>query len=305
MQATSRTPAAARRDSRRTVLRRTAVTAAAAGALTLAGALPAGAINSYNAEPAPERTEVGALVVQWDNDADPSTPDRVRWVCSGTMIDRDTFLTAAHCTTGWPEGTRFHVSLEEDVQGALDAAAAAHPGDADAVAAAVAVEGEAHSHPGYPGTSADSKDIAVVELPADEPAGRWTFTPATLPAAGQLGDAGPQALNAADWVVAGYGTQEGQTGAHGHPGGGVRLKAPLTFNALNKTWVRLSMIEANGNGGACYGDSGGPNFVLLGGERLLAGTTITGDVPCYATNVAYRLDTPVARAFLAPFTDLP
>ncbi|MET7442960.1 hypothetical protein ABZS63_38820, partial [Streptomyces sp. NPDC005568] len=83
-----------------TMARASAVTAAACAAV-LATALPSSAINSYNATPAPERTEVGALVATWDNDDDPATPDRVDWVCSGTMIDSGTFLTAAHCTTDW------------------------------------------------------------------------------------------------------------------------------------------------------------------------------------------------------------
>ena len=38
------------------------------------------------------------------------------------------------------------------------------------------------------------------------------------------------------------------------------------------------MTEPQGNGGAC---------------------------PCYATNVAYRTDSPSARSFLAPYVDLP
>ena len=84
------------------------------------------------------------------------------------------------------------------------------------------------------------------------------------------------------------------------------MKALEDFNALNKAWVRLSMVEARGYGGACYGDSGGPNFVeLADGTLVLAATTITGDVPCYATNVAYRLDTKSARHFLKPFVELP
>ncbi len=287
--------------------KRTAAVATAAAALALAAAVPATAISSYNSEPAPERTEVGALVVTHDHDEDPATPDRVDWVCSGTMIDRDTFLTAAHCTTDWPAGTRFHVSLEQDVQAALDAAAEEHPGAPAAVAAAVAVEGTEHNHPAYPGPSSDTHDISVVELPAGEMARRWDFTPATLPTAGQLEALSPAAPNGTGLTVVGYGTQEAQRGpgGHTHPGGGVRMKAPTGFNALDKTWVRVSMIGARGNGGACYGDSGGPNFAELDGKRVLAGTTITGDAPCYATNVAYRLDTPGARAFLSPYTDLP
>lgn len=267
----------------------------------------AGAITSYNATPAPERTEVGALVVQWDDDGDPATPDRVDWECSGTMVDRDTFVTAGHCTTDWPAGVRFYVSLDQDVQTALDTAVRAHPGDPAAIGAAVGVEGVAHTDPAYPGPSADPHDIAVVQLPASSLAARWTFRPAALPTAGELDALAPQQLNTTAFEVAGYGTQEAQRGPGGqtHPGGGVRMKAPVTFNALDPSWVRLGMTAPQGNGGACYGDSGGPNFAVLDGALVLAATTITGDGPCYATNVAYRLDAPAARAFLAPFVALP
>jgi len=285
--------------------------AAAAAVLTVAATVtfagPASAINSYNASPAHERTEVGALIAQWDNDGDPATPDRIDWVCSGTMVDRDTFLTAAHCTSDWPAGVRFYVSLDQDVQSALDAAAAQHPGNPAAVGAHVAVEGVAHTNPGYPGTQADPHDIAVVQLPAAAMAARWSFTPATLPTANQLDKLGPQALDATRYEVVGYGTQEAVNGPGGqtHPGGGVRMKAPVSFDALNKTWLRLAMTAPQGNGGACYGDSGGPNFAVLGGKLVLVATTITGDSPCYATNVTYRTDTTSARTFLAPFVALP
>ena len=283
--------------------------AVAAVAALVAGTGQASAINSYNATPAPERTEVGALVATWDGDGDPTTPDQVDWVCSGTMVDANTFLTAAHCTAAftWPPNVRFYVSLEQDVQAALDAAQVQHPGDPTAVAQAVGVEGVAHTEPGYPGPSSDTRDIAVVEVPAAAMAARWSFTPATLPTAGLLDRLGSRTLDATGFVVVGYGTEEAQRGpgGHVHPGGGVRMKAPEAFNALNKTWLRLDMHEQHGNGGACYGDSGGPNFALLGGELVLVSTTITGDVPCYATNVTYRTDSPTARAFLAPFVALP
>jgi secreted trypsin-like serine protease len=282
---------------------RTATVAAAVVALAAVTASPAAAVNTYNAVPAPERTEVGALVATWDNDDNPATPDRVDWVCSGTMVDADTFLTAAHCVNDWPSNVRFYVSLSQDVQSALDAAT----GSPAQKAASVGVPGVAHDDPAYPGNSADAHDIAVIELPAKQVAARWSFTPATLPTAGKLGTLSPKALDATEYTVVGYGTEEAQNGPGGqtHPGGGVRMKAPLGFNALNNTWLRLSMIESQGNGGACYGDSGGPNFATLDGKRVLVATTITGDAPCYATNVVYRLDTPSARSFLAPFVALP
>ena len=76
-----------------------------------------------------------------------------------------------------------------------------------------------------------------------------------------------------------------------------------TLNAINPAWLRISMNPATGNGGTCYGDSGGPNF--LGDDRHPGGTTITGDYVCRSTNVDYRLDTPSARAFLGQFVTLP
>ena len=42
------------------------------------------------------------------------------------------------------------------------------------------------------------------------------------------------------------------------------------------------MNKGRNLGGACYGDSGGPNFVEIDNELILAGTTITGDTPCPA-----------------------
>ncbi|MEV6740839.1 hypothetical protein AB0N14_29445 [Streptomyces sp. NPDC051104] len=112
------------------------------------------------------------------------------------MVDRDTFVTAGHCTTDWPSGVRFYVSRDQDVQSALDTAAVAHPGDPSAVASAVGVEGTAHTDSAYPGPSADPHDIAVIQLPAAAVAARWTFAPATLPAAGDLDALGPRQLNA-------------------------------------------------------------------------------------------------------------
>jgi hypothetical protein len=38
---------------------------------------------------------------------------------------------------------------------------------------------------------------------------------------------------------------------------------------------------------------------------ILAATTVGGNRPCYATNVAYRMDTPSARDFLSAYVALP
>lgn len=75
--------------------------------------------------------------------------------------------------------------------------------------------------------------------------------------------------------------------------------------SLQKAWLTLSMNEATGDAGTCFGDSGGPHF--LGGEasNLVVSNTVTGDAVCKAIDKTYRLDTPSARDFLDDFVDLP
>jgi hypothetical protein len=92
-------------------------------------------------------------------------------------------------------------------------------------------------------------------------------------------------------------------GGHQYLYDDVRRVATGTLSAVNPSWLRVSMNTATGDGGTCYGDSGGPNF--LGDSDIVAATTITGDAVCRATNVDYRLDTAAARAFLDDYVALP
>ena len=111
------------------------------------------------------------------------------------------------------------------------------------------------------------------------------------------------------FTAVGYGNQERVVGGGPPVFGpyGSRRVAVGSFFALNKNWLRLSMNPALGDGGTCYGDSGGPNF--LGAyeteTNMIVGVTSTGDTPCRATNVIYRVDTPSAREFLGKYVTLP
>lgn len=294
---------------------RTTLAAVVAGVVIIVTATPAAAISSENSSPAPERTEVGFLGTAADVDGD-GTLDVLGTTCSGTMIDSDTFLTAAHCTDRFPSGERFFVSLEEDVLSLLIAGAGLPPHEFIelGLTSGWIVEGDMYRDPGFPANpgfpnSADQHEIAVIDF-ADRdttPADRWTFTPAMLPTAGQLDAIGARALDGYDWWAVGYGAQEAVPGPGGltHPGGLVRLKAQLDFIALRDPWVQLAMNASRDLGGVCYGDSGGPNYLDLDGTLILAAITSWGDIPCYATAMQYRTDTPSARSFLADFVDLP
>ena len=200
------------------------------------------------------------------------------WIyCSGTLISPTVFLTAAHCGD---DGSTVTVTFDADYQ----------EGDKT-------YTGTFYSDPAYSGVQSDPHDIAVIVF--DKPI--KGITPAELPEADSLSGLSTDQT----FTSVGYGAYEvtNEPGGHQFLYNDVRMVATGTLNAINKTWLRISMNPSTGNGGTCYGDSGGPNF--LGDTDILAAITITGDAVCRSTNVVYRLDTDSARAFLGDYVALP
>jgi hypothetical protein len=223
-------------------------------------------------------------------------------ICSGTLIAPDVFLTASHCTLYFsgqlaPRGFTAYVSFDSPIPF----------GDQTTGTTNLIPVTQVVSNPNYNQAQSDPGDIAVLIIPASATAG---ITPAALPTFQLLDQLSNQnGLKNGVFTAVGYGVQNRVVG------GGVpffqdinpipRMYAFEGFNALNKGYLRMSQNPATGNGGACYGDSGGPNFLTVEGKPLIAAITITGDAVCRATNVAYRLDTSSARDFLAPYVSLP
>lgn len=218
--------------------------------------------------------EVGALL------APVPYSDGTWAACSGTLISPTVFLTAAHCDLG-----------ESTVAVTFDSSYDSDSG--------TEYWGTWHPDPDYGPAQNDPHDIAVVVFP--EP-GVTGITLALLPAAGSLDNL----EHWTEFTAVGYGAQSVTTGQVFHYAD-IRYVATGRLFTQNKSWLRLSMVAALGDGGTCYGDSGGPNFLGAGaGEtNIIAATTITGDFACVATNVDYRLDTESARDFLGQFVTLP
>ena len=78
-----------------------------------------------------------------------------------------------------------------------------------------------------------------------------------------------------------------------------RRSAVMFTKALDSEWIHQEMSISKDQGGACYGDSGGPSLMELNGRTTVVGVTSTGDNACYATNVSARVDTASALDFLA------
>ena len=202
--------------------------------------------------------------------------------CSGTLISPTVFLTAAHCDWGL---SRMAVTFDSVY----------------VAATGTSYWGSWYADPRFRGAQGDPYDIAVVVL--DSPV--TGIAPARLPAAGSLSNLSSNQ----GFTSVGYGAQS-VTIDHGptfHYADIRYVATSDTLFAINKAWLRISMNPTLGDGGTCYGDSGGPNFLGAGGTEtnIVAATTITGDFMCRATNVVYRLDTASARSFLGQFVSLP
>ena len=213
-----------------------------------------------------------------------------RIICSGSLIAEQVFLTASHCTA------------------ALEAAGISDVWvtfDPTFTQASLRIHGTMHTNTLYSQRQGDPGDIAVITL--DSAVGA---TPVQLPTLGLLDSMKKDGtLNGTLFTSVGYGSQEAMNGPGGQtfPFLGQRWYASGEFNALNNVWLRISQNQATGDGGTCYGDSGGAEFLGAGTSEtpVQVSVTITGDTPCNATNVDYRLDTPQARAFLEDYVALP
>ena len=234
-----------------------------------------GSAITYGVPDGNRHPEVGALLA-------PTAYSDGTWAeCTGTLIAPRVFLTAAHCDEGISRREiTFASSFDRETS--------------------TTYWGTWHADPAYNQAQSDPHDIAVVVLDR-----RVNIATAQLPAAGSLSSL-PQNQGI---TAVGYGAQSVTNGAGGitYHYADTRFVATGTLNAVNPAWLRVSQNPATGDGGACYGDSGGPNFLGAGSaeRNIVAATTITGDAICRATNVVYRLDTPSARAFLGQFVTLP
>jgi hypothetical protein len=198
------------------------------------------------------------------------------WIlCTGSLVSPTVFLTAAHCGSA---GSTVTITFDP----AYETGDQTHTGTF-------------HADPEWGRSHADPHDIAVVVL--DQPI--TDITPVTLPAAGSL----DKLKQGTPVVGVGYGASSMQVGP-GHDYGytDIRNAATGTVNTVTPSWLKISENAAKGDGGGCFGDSGGPNFI----DGVQVSITLSGDHNCRAINATYRLDTPDARAFLGQWgVDLP
>ncbi|RYB89535.1 trypsin-like serine protease [Nocardioides glacieisoli] len=208
-------------------------------------------------------------------------------LCTGTLVTPRVVLTAGHCmeTQEFPEeyGTTIWFTLDE----VIDA-----DGDWTVDPTVTKLAGTPVPHPKYFGSAHYRYDVGAFVLDADVI--RETY--GTLAPVGALDDKGLRRQHRA-FIAVGYGiereTRTKSTQSFLSPKR--RMLAYQTLTTVNRDFATYSMNQATGNGGTCYGDSGGPHFAPNG---TIVSITTTGDLPCKAIDQTYRVDTTIARDFL-------
>jgi secreted trypsin-like serine protease len=214
-------------------------------------------------------------------------------VCSGTLVAPTLFLTAAHCFSDTSSVFGTDANGNQIVRVKFDLPSGR-----------VVVTGENHGDPafcsacksGTPGVLAH--DIAVVTL--DAPVQIPGYAYPSL-ARNDFDASLPMGTSA---LIVGYGIQDFETGG-GQPqrvNNGQRYAAATQLNqsngVLSDSFLKLASSESAGNGGICFGDSGGP---VLYGSTVLAVDSFVMNGDCKGVSYAYRVDTPQARSFLSGF----
>jgi hypothetical protein len=205
-------------------------------------------------------------------------------LCTGTLVGPRHVVTAAHCIAA-DDGARVRFGLRVSP-------------------ATPFVAGTAHVHPGFcPGCSDvlggfATHDLAVIVL--DEPVVMPQY--GALPRPGAADSLFPSG----DVTLVGYGVSafvklKGEKGRQP-----VSTFERLTADARVKKMQEKAVADTHlrlvskKDGAACFGDSGGPNFVP-GTNVVVAINSFGSDDFCKRDAYSYRLDSAAARAFLARF----
>jgi Trypsin len=204
-------------------------------------------------------------------------------VCSGSALSSTRFLTAAHCADpALPVFVSY--KTEPPFSFATDFTQGTFHPDPDWCI------GCGHGLPGF-----DSHDVAVVVL--DSPRDPSEF--AVLPEANLVDTL---AMRTGVDIV-GYGVQ-GFIRGHGKPGQiflFTRYFAPSLLiqsnNVQSDEFIKLTANPAQGKGGTCFGDSGGPD-ILSGTNIVLAVNSYVTNGNCAGVTYSQRVDLPEILAFI-------
>jgi hypothetical protein len=259
-----------------------------------------------------EHPFVGQLFFYVPDANDSRFDDPGAWYsCSGTLVDKNTVVTAGHCTFGVGKdgkpttelggsgGNDMWISFEEEPDFSILKPSSTFVPDGNKAryeswSAALDKSRTWHSatayaHPEYVDRSFYMYDAGVLVLDKSMKMGAY----GKLPTLGLLDSLAKDSRQL--YTAVGYGLEEARP--TGYLGGDNRRQATMKLIGLKGVYglpdgVAAKFSSNNGKphqGGTCFGDSGGPIFVQ--GTRIIVAVTSFGmDPNCASGGGGYRLD---------------
>ena len=214
--------------------------------------------------------------------------------CSGTLLSPTVFLTAGHCTVGTDAA---RVWFDEEVQNNPE-----YPFSGE-----TSYDGVTYTYPGFcnpcgpglPGFAGGDVGIIVLTEPV----------PTTVVSTyGQLPEPGlvDQLSKTAPVDLVGYGVQNNQRGGGKPVWTGLRNRFKADAHLVSGTFVhsdqfiRVTANPGQGQGGFCFGDSGGPVLTNEGSTVLGVNSYVTNG-NCTGVTYSQRIDIPEILAWIESF----